>query len=109
MDGAGSTAGVAAGRGVAAVRFGAGGLATVDFSAALRDGFRGGGDAAGALVLNAIVLTVGQFPGVRGVQLLVEGERTSLGGTQDTTEPLPVPPGSAGGGTHVGTQVARKP
>jgi hypothetical protein len=75
------------------------GTATVDFNAALKDGFEneGGGDEKEALILNAILATVGQFPNVKQVQILVNGEKVSIGGMQDTTQPMPVPP-------NVGTQ-----
>jgi len=82
------------------VTFGDDGLATVDFNAALRDNFEGG-DQAEALMWNAIIATVGQFPNVKRVQILVDGEKASIGGMQDTTQPMPIPPG-------VGTQVSQQ-
>ena len=72
------------------VKFGADGVATADFNAALKDNFKGG-DEKEALMLNAILATVGQFPDVKKVQILVEGQKVAIGGTQDTTEPLDVP------------------
>jgi len=80
------------------VMFGEDGTATVDFNAALKDNFEGG-DEAEALMWNAILATVGQFPNVKQVQILVNGEKASIGGMQDTTQPMPVPPG-------IGTQVS---
>lgn len=67
-----------------------GGIATVDFNAALTKNFPGG-DEAEALAINAILATVGQF-GAREVQITVEGKKVdSLGGTQSLMSPLPVP------------------
>jgi hypothetical protein len=84
------------------VKFGEDGTATVDFNEALKEGFESdGGDEKEALVLNAILATVGQFPNVKQVQILVNSEKVSLGGMQDTTQPMPVPP-------NVGTQVSQK-
>jgi hypothetical protein len=82
------------------VTFGEDGTATVDFNAALRDNFEGG-DEAEALMWNAILATIGQFPNVKQVQILVEGEKASIGGMQDTTAPMPVPPG-------IGTQTSQR-
>ncbi|MBC8101580.1 MAG: GerMN domain-containing protein [Cytophagales bacterium] len=68
-----------------------GDLATVDFSEAFQKNFTGG-DENEALALNAAYATLGQFPGVRQVQILVEGQKIdSLGGNQPLTDPQPVP------------------
>jgi len=73
------------------------GTATVDFSKELKDNFRGG-DQAEALIINAVLATLGQFKTVKNVQFLVEGKKIdSLGGTQTLDEPLPVPQGSPNG------------
>ena len=67
-----------------------GSVARADFNKALKDNFPGGNEEE-ALVLGAILGTLGQFPGVESVQITVEGEKVaSIGGHQDTTEPLPV-------------------
>jgi spore germination protein GerM len=66
-------------------------LATVDFNDAFKKNFDGG-DENEALTLNAVLATVGQFPGVKQVQILVEGKKIdSLGGNQSLEEPLPIP------------------
>lgn len=65
-------------------------LATVDFSQEFESNFEGG-DMKEALMFNSILNTLGQFPKVRKVQLLVEGKKVSIGGTQDTEQPLNVP------------------
>ena len=66
------------------------GLATVDFSRALKDNFRGG-DTQEAQTVNAILGTLGQFSTVNKVQILVEGQRVdSLGGLIVISDPLPV-------------------
>ncbi len=66
-------------------------LATVDFNEAFQKNFAGG-DEEEALALNAVLATVGQFPGVKQVQILVEGQKIdSLGGNQPLSEPLPIP------------------
>lgn len=82
------------------VKFAADGTATADFNTVLRDNFPGG-DEKEALTLNAILATVGQFPGVKKVQITVAGEKVGLGGTQDTTEPLPIP-------SPVGVRVSKR-
>jgi spore germination protein GerM len=69
------------------VRF-EGGLATVDLT---KEVMEIAGDRSEALMFNAILATLGQFPDVRQVQFLVEGEKTQIGGTKDTLEPLNVP------------------
>ncbi len=83
------------------VKFDKDGTATVDFNDALVKNFPGG-DEAEALALNAIFGVLGQFPNVKQVQILVEGEKLkTLGGTQDLSEPQPVPqtvPGATGAG-----------
>jgi spore germination protein GerM len=66
-------------------------LATVDFNEAFQKNFTGG-DENEALALNAVLATVGQFPGVKQVQILVNGQKIdSLGGNQPLGEPLPIP------------------
>ena len=66
-------------------------LATVDFNPAFQKNFTGG-DENEALTLNAVLATLGQFPGVNQVQILVGGQKIdSLGGNQSLTEPLPIP------------------
>ncbi|MES2461606.1 MAG: GerMN domain-containing protein [Armatimonadota bacterium] len=66
-------------------------LATVDFNEAFQKNFAGG-DEDEALALNAVLATVGQFPGVKHVQILVDGQKIdSLGGNQSLGTPLPIP------------------
>ena len=66
------------------------GLATVDFSQELRDNFTGG-DSDETHTVNAILRTLGQFPTIDRVQLLVDGKPLdSLGGLLDLSSPLPV-------------------
>jgi spore germination protein GerM len=66
-------------------------LATVDFNEAFQKNFAGG-DENEALALNAVYGTLGQFPGVKQVQILVDGQKIdSLGGNQPLTDPQPVP------------------
>lgn len=67
------------------------GTATVDFSGELRDNFPGG-DSAEALLINAVISTLGQFKSVKSVQFLVDGKKIdTLGGGQTLDEPIPVP------------------
>jgi len=67
-----------------------GNLATVDLSREFRDNFAGGSEAEG-LTIGAILRTLGQFPTVKRVQLLVEGRpletlgHLELSGPQDVT------------------------
>jgi germination protein M len=71
-----------------------GDLATVDLSKEFKDNFSGGSTDE-AQTINAVVNTLGQFEGVKKVQLLVEGQKLeSLGGGQELTDPLPVPTGA---------------
>lgn len=66
------------------------GLATVDFAHELRDNFTGG-DSAETRAVNSVLKTLGQFPTITRVQLLVEGKPIdSLGGLLELTNPLPV-------------------
>ena len=66
------------------------GLATADFSRELRDNFHGG-DTEEVQVVNAILKTLGQFPTVSKVQILVDGQHIdSLGGLLVLSDPLPV-------------------
>lgn len=63
-------------------------LATVDLSEEFRANFAGG-ETMEALAINAITGTLGQFPGVTKVQVLVAGKKIdSLGGAQSLKEPL---------------------
>ena len=65
--------------------------ATVDFNEAFVKNFPGG-DEAEALALNAVLATLGQFPHVKQVQMLIEGKKVdTLGGNADLTEAMPVP------------------
>lgn len=69
----------------------AGDLATIDFNAAFQKNFEGG-DLMEALAVNAVAATVGQFPGIKRVQILVEGKTIpTLGGGQTLDKPIPVP------------------
>jgi germination protein M len=71
-----------------------GDLATVDLSKEFKENFSGG-TTEEAQTINAVVNTLGQFGGVKKVQLLVEGQKIeSLGGGQELLEPLPVPTGA---------------
>ena len=66
------------------------GLATVDFSRELKDNFHGG-DTQEAAAVNSILKTMGRFPTVDRVQILVAGRRIdSLGGLITLDDPLPV-------------------
>ena len=66
------------------------GLATVDFSRALRDNFSGG-DSEETHTVNALLRTLGQFQTISRVQILVEGKPIdSLGGLLSLSGPLPV-------------------
>jgi len=66
------------------------GLATADFSRELRDNFTGG-DSGETRTVNAILSTLGRFPAISRVQLLVEGQPVdSLGGLLSLSDPLPV-------------------
>lgn len=66
------------------------GLARVNFSHELRDNFAGG-DSGETRTVNAILSTLGKFPTIRRVQLLVQGNPVdSLGGLLALSDPLPV-------------------
>jgi len=66
------------------------GLATANFSHELRDNFTGG-DSGETRTVNAILSTLGRFPTISRVQLLVEGKPVdSLGGLLSLSDPLPV-------------------
>ncbi len=66
------------------------GLATANFSHELRDNFTGG-DSGETHTVNAILRTLGQFPTISRVQILVEGKPVdSLGGLLSLSDPLPV-------------------
>jgi spore germination protein GerM len=75
---------------IRSIRFNqASGLVTVDFSDSFVSKFSGG-DTAEAQVVNSVVKTLSQFPGVQSVQFLVHGQKVaSLGGTFDLSEPVP--------------------
>lgn len=67
-----------------------GDLATVNFSHELRDNFTGG-DSGETRTVNAILSTLGRFPTISRVQLLIEGKRVdSIGGLLTLSDPLPV-------------------
>lgn len=88
------------------VKISAEGMATVDFSAEFKENFPGG-DSAEALLVNAVLSTLGQFKSVKTVQFLVDGKKIdSLGGTQSLDEPLPVP---QGGGSNPIPDIATPP
>lgn len=64
------------------------GVATVDFSKELTANFRGGSDNEGAVVYS-IINTLTSLPGVRAVQIMVQGRRLdSIGGHVDVSGPL---------------------
>jgi len=68
----------------------ANGLATVDFSREMRDNFTDG-DSGETRTVNAILSTLGRFPTISRVQILVEGQPVdSLGGLLSLPDPLPV-------------------
>jgi spore germination protein GerM len=73
------------------------GLATVDFSKEFRDKFSGGSEAEG-MTVDAILRTLGQFPEVKQVQLLVEGKPLDTLGHLDLSKPLDV----SGAGPNTG-------
>lgn len=78
-----------AGTKVLSVRI-ADGLATANFSHELRDNFTGG-DSGETRTVNAILSTLGRFPTISRVQLLVQGKPVdSLGGLLALSDPLPV-------------------
>lgn len=68
----------------------ASGLATVDFSKEFLKNFHGG-DLQEAQAINGILMTLGQFPTIDRVQVLVEGATVdSLGGHFDLSTPVDV-------------------
>lgn len=68
-----------------------GDVATVNLNKAFVDNFEPGEENE-ALAINSITATLGQFPGVKRVQFLIEGKAIdSLGGAQSLDIPLPVP------------------
>lgn len=62
------------------------GLATVDFSQEVTAG--AGGSSAEALLLAAVTNTLCSLEGIERVQILVEGQKTSVGGHIEATEPF---------------------
>ncbi|BDI32664.1 hypothetical protein CCAX7_47150 [Capsulimonas corticalis] len=66
------------------------GLATVNFSAELKSNFHGS-DTQEAQAVNSILKTLGQFPTISKVQILVDGSPVdSLGGHFEISDPLDV-------------------
>jgi germination protein M len=66
------------------------GLATANFSTEFQENFPAG-DTQEAQVITSVLTTLGQFPNIQNVQFLVDGQKvSSLGGTQDIGDPLPV-------------------
>ena len=66
-------------------------LATVNFSHQFKDNFQGG-ETREAQAIESVLETLGQFPNVQKVQILVVGHKIdSLGGAQELDEPLPTP------------------
>ncbi len=66
-----------------------GGLAQVNFTHEFRDNFTGGSDGEG-LTIGAILRTLSQFPEIKRVQLLVEGQSIDTLGNIDLSKPLDV-------------------
>ncbi|MBB6052608.1 GerMN domain-containing protein [Armatimonas rosea] len=68
-----------------------GDTALLDLSPELKENFSGG-DRAELLVVNALVAVGAQLPGIKQVQIFVDGQAIeSLGGMQSLLEPFPVP------------------
>jgi spore germination protein GerM len=65
------------------------GLATVDLSREFQDNFVGGSQGE-ALVVGTILRTLGQFPEVRRIRILVEGKPIDSLGHLDLSGPLDV-------------------
>lgn len=65
------------------------GLATVDFSGAFQTNFHGS-DTEEAQTINSVLLTLGQFPSISRVQILVEGKPIDALSQLSINEPLPV-------------------
>ena len=65
------------------------GLATVDFSDAFQKNFHGS-DTEEAQTINSLLLTLGQFPTIERVQILVEGKPIEALSQLSINEPLPV-------------------
>ena len=66
------------------------GLATVDFSREFQTHFAGG-DTQSLRTVNAVLRTLGQFPTVNRVQILVDGSPVdTYGGMLSLSDPLPV-------------------
>jgi spore germination protein GerM len=67
------------------------GVAWADFNDALVSNFPGG-SLPESLLINSVLKTLAQFPGVRAVQFTVDGKIIeSIGGHMDVSEPQPVP------------------
>jgi germination protein M len=65
------------------------GLATVDFSHEFRDNFHGGGTEE-AQTINSVLKTLGQFPDIQQVQILVEGKPIDALSNLEISKPLDV-------------------
>lgn len=65
------------------------GLATINFSKEFRSNFNGGSEGE-ALTIDAILRTLGQFPEIKRVQLLLEGKPLDTLGHIDLSGPLDV-------------------
>lgn len=65
------------------------GLATVDFSSDFQTNFHGS-DTEEAQTINSVLLTLGQFPTINRVQILVEGKPIDALSQLSINEPLPV-------------------
>jgi spore germination protein GerM len=65
------------------------GVATVDFSREFQSNFHGG-DTQEAQTINSILLTLGQFPDIDKVQILVEGKPIEALSQLSIADPLPV-------------------
>ena len=70
------------------------GMAVVDFSREFKTNFAGG-DEREAQAINSVLKTMGQFPNVTKVQILVAGKKIdTLGGGEEIDQPLPTPQAS---------------
>jgi spore germination protein GerM len=66
-----------------------GNLATLDLNRKFQENFQGGAEGEG-LTLGAICRTLAQFPGIKRVQILIEGEKIDTLGNIDLSQPLDV-------------------